>query len=307
MGVWGAKLYQNDIACDIKDEYLLRIGIGECEEDVLNSLIKEYDNVSYEDYHTFWLVIADILWDYGRLTDDIKKKAFEQIDLELREIVPKNLFLKNRKVALENLKSKLNTVQPAYRKIKTYKFTRSPFSVGDLLLFKITVPSVASDYKWNNKYVLFRVIGIGRTSVQDLPIDKYYNETTIFSLYNWVGEKDGPKDISKLSFFQKYSKDPYTFQQYIDDRFFVEFDFKKKDEKKFELLSHDLEYKKENIISTKNMLTSQIDRYIANNWDLRSIYHLGVPFYDEKVIYDDIIKALEKMEKEDNLVVEINS
>lgn len=76
MGAWGAGLYQDDVTCDIKDDYLDRLKIGYPNEEATEEVI-EY-NEDYiddsDDGPLFWFALADIQWKYGRLLPQVKKK-----------------------------------------------------------------------------------------------------------------------------------------------------------------------------------------------------------------------------------------
>ncbi len=78
MGAWGVKLYQDDVACDVKEEYIIKLRAGLSNDEVTESMIKEYE--LSDDEPIFWLALADIQWRYGRLLDKVKENAITYID-----------------------------------------------------------------------------------------------------------------------------------------------------------------------------------------------------------------------------------
>jgi hypothetical protein len=155
MGTFGTAIFSEDFACDIRDEFKELIGDGMTSEEATEFLIaSNSDSISDEDEASvFWLSLAAIQWNTGRLLENVKQKAIEIIDLGSdlkRWQVPgdENLIRKRQK-ELAKLKERLLSPQPAQKKItKAYKeFT--PFEVGDVFSYAHS----------SGKYALFRVIG----------------------------------------------------------------------------------------------------------------------------------------------------
>ena len=193
MGTWGTGLYQDDTTCDIKDDYITYLRIGMTNEEATKKIIEENDwCFEYEDEGALlWFALADTQWKYGRLLDEVKEKAIEcidsGIDLEKWKEEDEKLYKKRKKV-LEELKEKLNSEQPAEKKVTKMKFHRAYWKVGDILLYQI-LDERLKNHKWYKKYILLKVVGIDRTNIGSLPRDIYYNENDVFSLYNWIGNQ----------------------------------------------------------------------------------------------------------------------
>ena len=77
MGAWGTSLYSNDLACDIRGDYLDELKRGETNEEATLKLIKKNlcNMVDGEDEPLFWFALADTQWNYGRLLQNVKDKA----------------------------------------------------------------------------------------------------------------------------------------------------------------------------------------------------------------------------------------
>ncbi len=61
MGAWGIKLYQNDMAEDIKSMYKEFLRDGKTNEEATQELISEFEEILYDidDGPNFWFVLAD--------------------------------------------------------------------------------------------------------------------------------------------------------------------------------------------------------------------------------------------------------
>ena len=82
MGAWGAKSYQDDLALDIKEDYIEKLKSGKTNEEALKEILEMYEE-SIEDEEEgpiFWLVLADTMWKVGRLTKAVKEKAIKEIE-----------------------------------------------------------------------------------------------------------------------------------------------------------------------------------------------------------------------------------
>ena len=60
MGAWGANLYQDDVALDVKDEYKDNLRRGKTNEEAMQEIIDKYQELleDEEDRGVFWLALA---------------------------------------------------------------------------------------------------------------------------------------------------------------------------------------------------------------------------------------------------------
>ena len=81
MGAWGIGLYQDDVTCDVRSDYVNRLKVGLSNIDATKDLIEL--NLDFiedpDDGPLFWLALADTQWKYGRLLPEIKEIALEYI------------------------------------------------------------------------------------------------------------------------------------------------------------------------------------------------------------------------------------
>ena len=82
MGTWGPGIFQNDVADDLKRVYIEKLKLGKSDDEALSETISYLADYAEdeEDSIDFWLGLASVMFDYGRLTDPIKKKALQIID-----------------------------------------------------------------------------------------------------------------------------------------------------------------------------------------------------------------------------------
>src|SRR5687767_3582016 len=108
MGTWGAAVFSDDTARDVRNDFLERVADGETVEEATRRLMKEH-GVSFRskdpDNATFWISLAAAQWQCGRVVDRVKEKALQVIqdggDLEAWKIEGRNLA--KRRAVLRSL------------------------------------------------------------------------------------------------------------------------------------------------------------------------------------------------------------
>lgn len=140
MGAWGAGLYQDDVACDVRDYYIdcLRDDDESAEDKTINYFQDELNDD--DDCAVVWFALADTQWKYGRLSEMVKNSALEYIDsginLQLWADEDKKLYSKREK-ALADLKDKLLSPMPPKKKLrKPHVFTCS-WNTGDVFAYQL--------------------------------------------------------------------------------------------------------------------------------------------------------------------------
>jgi hypothetical protein len=162
MGTWGAKLYQDDDALDIKDQFEELIRKGETAEHITEKLLNEYDYAMDDIYlaPVFWFALADIQWKWGRLLPSVKEQALAWLDKgddlkRWQEENPKLAVL--RKKVLEELKQKLNSPQPAAKKITISRLYRCEWKIGDIFAYKLE-SDFAKEKGFTDKYLIMQKV-----------------------------------------------------------------------------------------------------------------------------------------------------
>ena len=189
MGAFGAAIFSDDFACDIRDEFKELIGDGMTSEEATKFLIaSNADSLSDEDEASiFWLSLAATQWKTGRMVEATKQKALGIIntgsDLIRWEVEGGKKLVAKRQKELIKLREQLLSPQPAQKKIpKTYK-EYTLFEAGDVFSYAHS----------SGNYALFKVISHfvdngGRRPIceildffdKEIPTDKVTLEKLLF-------------------------------------------------------------------------------------------------------------------------------
>ena len=82
MGAWGVKIFQSDVALDVKEEFKAELLRGHSDEEALKTVLescRDFINDD-EDQYDFWFAIASYSYDLGRLLPEVKERAIALID-----------------------------------------------------------------------------------------------------------------------------------------------------------------------------------------------------------------------------------
>ena len=162
MGTWGVKLYDDDIALDIKERFTdpnSRKNVWE----ITTELMEEYSCI-LDDVHgapVFWFTLVDTQWNLGCLLQDVKERALEWLerggDLAVWAEENPKLAIK-RKAVLTELQQKLKSPQPSPKKLKQPRLFRCGWGIGDVFAYQFT-SKYSKKKGYYKKYTYFVKIG----------------------------------------------------------------------------------------------------------------------------------------------------
>ena len=276
---WGDKLYQNDLAQDLKEEYRTYLKIGYSDLEVENMMIDSFEEEldEKENERIFWLVLADQEFKLGRLSSKVKKKALSYLkNTEIKELIE----LKNR-IESEPLERK---------KMGKFYMKRSQYNVGDVLSYKINA-SLSSDKLVNSdlidKYVLFEVTGMVRLNIGYLQTDEFYNEYPVVTLLDWIGNEMPDKEqLTKIQPKKRKNSDEKTINNYLPVT--IEDGIVKWKKKDFDTIQYVL------ALSKKEIKELNISRIYENNTpEYIEVSCAGRPFLNNKNLNNIIILDFE--------------
>jgi hypothetical protein len=140
MGAWGARLYQDDVAEDVRDAYKKLIGEGKTGVEATQEILEEFacEASDYEDAPIFWFALADTQWTLGRLEERVKQEALRHIKAgdDLRRWQDENpKAAKVRAKVLADLEQKLLLTQPPEKKIRIKKPFKCEWNIGDVYAY----------------------------------------------------------------------------------------------------------------------------------------------------------------------------
>jgi hypothetical protein len=194
MGTWGAGLYQDDTACEVRDDYVknLKEGLSDvaAARKILDDYKKSLRNSQVE--MNVYLALADTQWRYGRLDPAIKNRALALIkaraDLAIwKEDAPE--LVSSREKVLASLKARLESKQKPRRVIKVVTpkplMTWTDAKLGTIFLLPLSQSSYAA---------LVLVANVESGGRKKMPM---------FSVLNWKGRKEPtPAELRKAKFIE---------------------------------------------------------------------------------------------------------
>lgn len=162
MASWGPKLYQDDVAEDVRDYYKDQLKRGKTNEEVTKELIEDNEEVisDEDEAPVFWFALADTQWNLGRLLPFVKEKALEYLKSGAnltrweKEAINKREY-KVREKVLQELEQKLESPMPPEKKVTQHKLYKCEWSIGDIFAYKLESEH-AKEKGLSNKYLLVR-------------------------------------------------------------------------------------------------------------------------------------------------------
>lgn len=193
MGAWGVKIFQSDVALDVKEEFKAELLRGRSDEEALQTILescRDFVNDS-EDQYDFWFAIASYSYDLGHLLPEVKEKAVSLIDdggdLERWEGREKT----KREAVLNELKTKLLSEQPTRKEFKPLKKKISPLTANDIYYFRIN----DEEYKENPYYNYYVFVLVDGTGCEDFRVRGFLDE---YPLVYFKMSKSLPDKIEDL-------------------------------------------------------------------------------------------------------------
>ena len=164
MGAWGTALYSNDTASDIRGDYVDLLRRGNSNEEALKKLMEKnrYCIGDEEEEPLFWYALADTLWNYGRLTPEVKEKALYFLDHPEAELArwedEGGKYVEAWMRTLEKLKTKLLSPQPLEKKVSKYRLYKCTWQVGDVYAYRLE-SEYSKEKGLYGKYIIFQKVG----------------------------------------------------------------------------------------------------------------------------------------------------
>jgi hypothetical protein len=189
MGAWGTGIFQDDTACDVRDDYRDHIGNGLSGAEARARILESYASSLADpgEAGVIWLALAATQWRCGRLEPETLEKALAVIDsgsdLERWKVASSADYAK-RRAALEKLRVQLGSPQPEAKRIRRRVLAECDWQVGELISYALPSGMLA----------LFRVIG--------LHTDKG-GKSPCLELLDWSGETAPSVDEVRLTPIRK--------------------------------------------------------------------------------------------------------
>lgn len=163
MGAWGAAIFSDDLALDIRGDYRELLEDQVPDEEATRRVVDSYRHLDVDQEHLLWLALAAAQSELGRLDEDVKARALAVIDtgrgLELWEEAGSKELAK-RKAVLAKLRDQLTAPQPLRKRVKRPWRHETDLQAGDVLSFTAS----------NGQMALLRVARVDDHRVGAAPI-----------------------------------------------------------------------------------------------------------------------------------------
>jgi hypothetical protein len=157
MSASGPKLFDDDLACDVRELFAELLRRGKPCPEATAALVRDFDEVfGTQEEPVFWLALAAAQWEYGMLQQRLLKRVLRLIEpgVDLERWPDDARLLSQRRKALASLAERLQ--RPKSKPRHVYRRKRSPphfpWERGDILAYQL--PS--------GHFLLLRVVAMDR-------------------------------------------------------------------------------------------------------------------------------------------------
>lgn len=217
MGIWGYKIFENDVALDVKERFEVLLNSSNC-IDATQKVISENQDVitDVDDAADFWFALAHIQCKKGILLDNVKEETLKCIEngsgVKKWELTP---HYKKRQAVVYELKNLILTYKAPNKNSHIKKPFICDWKIGDTFAYKLT-SAYAAEKDLINRYIIFHkvsevsgypseiypVVFVKITKDDKLPASKDELDSLDFVqisvLSEWVKGRDDESDSVKL-------------------------------------------------------------------------------------------------------------
>lgn len=139
MGAWGAAIFSDDNAGDLRDDYRDLIGTGVAGPEATDRLVEDWAPDSTDAYYaaTFWLALAVTQWKCGRLEERVRDRALKAIeDGSALEPWRGGKDERKRRAALDQARRQIESPQRAPTRIKRFIPCTCDWEPTELVAYK---------------------------------------------------------------------------------------------------------------------------------------------------------------------------
>jgi hypothetical protein len=175
MGAWGAAIFSDDTAADVRDAYRALLTEGYSGPKATALLLRDWRETLAEedDAPIFWLALAATQWQCGRLEARVKAKALRIIHQGsslARWAEGDPMSLKRRQAALEKLGRQLHSPQPSPKEFRKRREPAGDWRVGEVLAYRLR----------SGRLILLHIVNPGRGNLA--------GNAPIFAVLDWIGD-----------------------------------------------------------------------------------------------------------------------
>ena len=199
MVTWGTGIFQNDVGDDVKTDYINKLKLGKSSEKALEELLSENQELinDSEEAFDFWFALSSVMYEYGRLTANVKNKALDMIDSEEELKRWSGKDIDKRKKELIKLKEKITSNPKPEKKVTVIKRYVTKWSKNDIYYAKIS-DICNSDYEGFIAFLVYDIIEF------DARIKGLGDQLPVTYVKLLKSEPNSIEDIDKEPFAERY-------------------------------------------------------------------------------------------------------
>lgn len=199
MGTWGRRLFENDLACDVRDSYKENLKNSETDTEAYDKTLKEYTEcLNSDEKALFWCALACTQWQLGRLTSELKEKALTYLYRKPGEGNDIGLSA----AAISEIKTVLDTPMPERKRITKDNYITNPGDLGDVYAYRFHT-QYAEKFDLKGKYILFQKVGDASFGGGPNSVIQFYNKA-----FDEVPDIDMVSQLSVLPLCYKNTSSP---------------------------------------------------------------------------------------------------
>lgn len=147
MGAWGTGIFQDDTACDVRDDYRDLLGDGLSGPEATARILSDYKSSLADpaDAGVVWLALASVQWRHGRLDPETLASALQVIDSgsDLARWKENAKDLASRRAALQKLREQITSPQPLANKVRKRHVESCDWPVGAVIAYRLLSGNLA--------------------------------------------------------------------------------------------------------------------------------------------------------------------
>ncbi|HDR7416612.1 TPA: hypothetical protein QCX17_001024 [Bacillus cereus] len=178
MYVSGVGIFEDNLSEDIKFDFQDLISEGYSSEEATEMMVNTYiSSLRKHEENIFWLALAAIQWELGRLNPQVKEKAICIIESksDLKRWWREPELKKKRELVLEKLKKNLVSPFPKPKKVKRRVILKTELEIGDVITYRLL----------SGQYIILKVVGVNEYAGNAYPV---------LMLCDWIGRNIPDKD-----------------------------------------------------------------------------------------------------------------
>ncbi|MBL8215442.1 MAG: hypothetical protein JNK87_32275 [Bryobacterales bacterium] len=179
MGAWGVGIFDDDVACEIRELYRDLLGDGYAPDQVRDAILQHW-SAFLEDVNAgpvIVLALALTQWKLGRLDDGMRERALSVIRTGAATVAWEGTGdLHKREAALAKAEQTLLSPQPAARKLRKRFRDTCDWQRGELISYRLL----------SGNLVVFRMLGCHTDRGGSTPV---------VEVLDWVGAELPPPEV----------------------------------------------------------------------------------------------------------------